>query len=203
MQLLRNGKRRVTKKSLEELFPCDKEFLFEFSQEHPEVLKHYKDSLPVKDSPISDEEIGQVYLKEFGRLPGSMTINHMTINTGDQIVKNIVHGDNIGGVVGSGTVNARDISVYKDHVEGSQTLDQEAKRLLLEARSGLDGLNLPVADKHDVADNLGKLTAEIESHAKEGGLIKRYYERVKEVAPTVASILASIKDVAEFIQAIS
>lgn len=45
VQLLRNGKKRVTKKSLKQRYPCSKEFLFEFSKRHPEVLEAYKASV--------------------------------------------------------------------------------------------------------------------------------------------------------------
>jgi len=200
VQVLRSGKRKVTKRSLEELFPCDKEFLFEFSQRHPEVLQHYKESLPFKADPIGDDVINQMYLKVFGRTPGSTTVTNVTIVSGDQVMeKNVVHGDNIGGVVGSGLVNARDITIYKNHVERSQSLDDTCKWALAEARQVLEGVQLSVADKHDVADSLGKLTEELEKPAKEKGLINRYYLRIKEVAPTVASVLGSIKIVSEVV----
>jgi len=42
---LRNGKRKVYKKELEQRYPCTKSFLFEFSKEHPEVLAEYRDEL--------------------------------------------------------------------------------------------------------------------------------------------------------------
>jgi hypothetical protein len=42
---LRNGKLVVYKKDLEERFPCTKEFLYEFSRGHPEVLQNYRDHL--------------------------------------------------------------------------------------------------------------------------------------------------------------
>jgi len=40
--VLRNGKLRVTKKSLKEVFPFGKEWLATFSERHPEVLERYK-----------------------------------------------------------------------------------------------------------------------------------------------------------------
>lgn len=42
---LRNGKRKVYKTDLEKLFPCTKEYLFEFSKHHPEVLAEYRAEL--------------------------------------------------------------------------------------------------------------------------------------------------------------
>ena len=42
---LRGGRRKVYKKELARVFPCSKEFLFEFSRQHPEVLAEYKEHL--------------------------------------------------------------------------------------------------------------------------------------------------------------
>lgn len=44
VQTLKNGTRRVTKKSLEARYPCSKEFLLDFSRRHPEVLRAYKEA---------------------------------------------------------------------------------------------------------------------------------------------------------------
>jgi len=57
VEVLKNGKRKVYKKTLEEEYPLSKEFLFEFSEEHPEVLEHYKKSLPKNPIYTTDEEI--------------------------------------------------------------------------------------------------------------------------------------------------
>lgn len=42
---LKNGKRKVYKKDLEACFPCTKDYLFQFSKEHPEVLARYREHL--------------------------------------------------------------------------------------------------------------------------------------------------------------
>lgn len=100
-------------------------------------------------------------------------------------------------------MNARDITVYKNHIDHSTSLDDGTKKMLMEARATLDGTNLNIADKHDVADNLGKLTEELEKPDKEEGLIGRYFRRIKEVAPTVATVLESIKAVSEIVGGMS
>ena len=41
----KNGRRDVFKKDLEQQFPCSKEFLYQFSKEHPGVLASYRDAL--------------------------------------------------------------------------------------------------------------------------------------------------------------
>jgi hypothetical protein len=56
--LLKNGRIRVYKKNLKEHYPLSKEFLYEFSQENPEVLEHYKKYLrEVDPGPPYDEAI--------------------------------------------------------------------------------------------------------------------------------------------------
>lgn len=45
VRTLRDGRRRVYKKDLKERFPCSKEFLYEFSRKHPEVLGKYREKL--------------------------------------------------------------------------------------------------------------------------------------------------------------
>ncbi|QQS14417.1 MAG: hypothetical protein IPK81_09765 [Rhodospirillales bacterium] len=47
VETLKNGRRRVTKKSLEARFPLAKHFLAEFSEDHPDVLARYKRMLGV------------------------------------------------------------------------------------------------------------------------------------------------------------
>ena len=45
VQVLKNGNQRVYKKDVKAKFPLTKEFLFEFSKAHPEVLGEYRDAI--------------------------------------------------------------------------------------------------------------------------------------------------------------
>src|SRR6267378_4519336 len=45
VRTLKNGKRKVYKKDLERKYPCTKEYLYQFSKDHPEVLRQYRDDL--------------------------------------------------------------------------------------------------------------------------------------------------------------
>ena len=58
VQVLKNGKRVVRKKDLKELYPPTKAFLYEFSKEHPQVFKDYKQAVaptpPVQNAEIED-----------------------------------------------------------------------------------------------------------------------------------------------------
>ncbi len=54
IQVLRNGTRRVTKKSLKEESPISKRFLYTFTKHHPEVLRQYKESLNQTQPPLAN-----------------------------------------------------------------------------------------------------------------------------------------------------
>ena len=58
--LLKNGDSKVYKKDLKNKYKLSKEFLYEFTIEHPEVLKRYKNSIRGKGTPISDQDIEEL-----------------------------------------------------------------------------------------------------------------------------------------------
>lgn len=55
--LLKKGTAKVYKKDLKNKYKLSKEFLYEFTIEHPEVLQSYKESIRNKGIPIVDKEI--------------------------------------------------------------------------------------------------------------------------------------------------
>lgn len=55
--LLKNGNAKVLRKDLKGKYKLSKEFLFEFTKQHPEVLKAYKQTLPDKAKPLNDVNI--------------------------------------------------------------------------------------------------------------------------------------------------
>ncbi|GGR11174.1 hypothetical protein [Deinococcus ruber] len=57
VKVLKNGERVVYKKDLEEQHPFSKTFLYEFSQEHPEVLEEYKSSIDNSLKYITDSDL--------------------------------------------------------------------------------------------------------------------------------------------------
>jgi hypothetical protein len=111
-------------------------------------------------------------------------------------------GDNVvGSAVGSGsTVNARDITAFINTVDQTTDLEPELKRVLVEARKALESSSLAGADKDDAADDLGKLTDEIQRPEPQPGRIKRLFESIKQLAPDVASILSSMAQIGELIK---
>jgi hypothetical protein len=106
-----------------------------------------------------------------------------------------IRGDVIGAAVGAGaTVRARTI-----YVDQSSGLADDLKRVLKDARDRLEGLDLSEADKKDATEDLGKLAAELEKSEKNPGLVQRYWNRIKEVAPPVASILSAAASIAKLL----
>ena len=59
VQVLKSGRRRVTKKALMKEYPLSKEFLAEFSKTHPVVFVRYKRQLKNASRAIENEEIEQ------------------------------------------------------------------------------------------------------------------------------------------------
>ena len=111
-----------------------------------------------------------------------------------------IKGDAIGSAVGAGArLQARDITVYKQAVDQSSGIDDDLKRVLKEARDAIEQARLGEADKADATDDLGKLTAELEKPEKDPGLVRRYFNRIKEVVPTVARLISSAKTVADML----
>ena len=55
--LLQNGTTKVYKKDLKNKYKISKEFLYEFTIRHPEILRDYKTAIRGKGKPISDEQI--------------------------------------------------------------------------------------------------------------------------------------------------
>jgi len=60
VEVLKSGKKRVTKKKIKEKYPIrNKEFLFEFSEQHPDVLARYKSQVlgSLSQLELTDDEI--------------------------------------------------------------------------------------------------------------------------------------------------
>ena len=61
VHILKNGKRVVHKKDIAKKYPCTKEFLYQFSREHPEVLGKYRAELAAleakgRNAPVEEED---------------------------------------------------------------------------------------------------------------------------------------------------
>jgi hypothetical protein len=63
VHVLKNGKRKVLKKDLKSKHPLSKEFLFEFAQAHPDVLKAYKAQARETSKPLRDQDIEMAHME--------------------------------------------------------------------------------------------------------------------------------------------
>lgn len=193
-RLLRGG-RRVTKKSVKEKHPSSKAFLREFSEEHPEVLKRYKREAERNlDAGRFRPTDGQIYETE----RTVAHVNNMILIEEVNIMRNTVHGDNFGAIGIANNVNVRDIHVYKQAVQGLG-FPQDVQEALLRARDALDQLELSESAKGDLQDDLAKFTQELANPEKDETRIQRLWRNIKEVAPPIASVLASAATIAKIV----
>ena len=197
VKVLKNGKRVVRKKDLREQHPCNKDWLLDFSEAHPDVWKEYKDHASQKQLKINDISL-EAFIRKYQQGPNPVNINVQPGGTLN-MQNNTVQGDNIGGTVGGGTVNARDITVYKNSVEAS-TLEPELKAVLVKAREELEREKVTEADRNDVADSLGKLTEEMAKKEKDPGLVRRWVGRIRDIIPSIANVLTGAKIIHDLMQ---
>jgi hypothetical protein len=134
------------------------------------------------------ERLARIALPELwdGRSPLMMITqeghSHLSIGGVNMDNRTQIGGDAIGSAFGSGTVNAHDITVYKNAVDSSARLDNDIKQKL-----------------KDVVDDLNKLTAELEKPQNDASRVQRYWNHIKEIAPPAASILASAASLAKLL----
>lgn len=195
----RRGERKVTTKDLEALYPCDKQALYEFSEKHPEVLERYREFMKRKGQvPPTDREIVTSIYEALHRPHEEIHIHYHEDKS--MTVTNTVHGDNIGGLVGSGgSVNNGDITVFRDTVINSTRIDADSQAVLLKARQDLEGMELPAVQKQQAAEKLQELAVAVGGPTPKPGVIRRLWENVKAVAPTVAATLTAVKVISELL----
>ncbi|PQO27380.1 hypothetical protein C5Y96_17720 [Blastopirellula marina] len=190
--VLKGGKRKVYKKDVEAAETKHrkkglKEYLYDFSKDHLDVLHRYKSKAEKGSLPIPTEKLTIILNKH--------TEKTVIMNGNNS---NYVGGDNIGGVVGSGTINAREITAFKGHLQKSQ-LDDTVKEILIQAREAVDNEKLSEGDKIDVCDELGKMTQELEKPEPDKSRLSKLFDRITEGASSVGKLLTGISAVAEAI----
>ena len=80
---------------------------------------------------------------------------------------------------------------YFNAVDQMTTIPDDAKQKLKEAREAIEKGSFSESDKRDLIDNLVKLTEELSKSKQDVSLVKRFWERIKGVSPTIASILGA------------
>ena len=133
------------------------------------------------------------------QIPAGASVQIQFIQGGQHVGDKInIGGDNIGSAVGrNATVVAREITAYKKMLDASTQIEPELQQKLFEAREEVERTDLSAADKQDVAESLKRLAAELNKPDHDVSVIRRFWSRVKEVAPTVAAILSSAATIAK------
>jgi|WetSurMetagenome_2_1015567.scaffolds.fasta_scaffold35871_3 hypothetical protein len=115
----------------------------------------------------------------------------------ERITSIFIGGDVVGSAVGPGaSVVTNDVRALTAAVS---VFPPELRDILVRAREAAEAETLSAADKTDLLDEVTKLVTALKEPKPEAGRIRRYWDRVKELAPTVASILSSAKVVAELL----
>lgn len=117
---------------------------------------------------------------------------------GDQM--NISNSEvNASAIGSSATLNMRDISIFQNNVKNLSNLDNDMKEKINLARTEIEKLILSQEDKDDIVDDLEKFTKELDRPNPNSSRIERFLNRIKEIAPTISSILMSAKRIIELI----
>jgi hypothetical protein len=126
---------------------------------------------------------------------GSINSSHNgDVHVGDKIN---IGGNVAGSAVGShANLKARDIVMQ---IQQSGILSDDLKQAFAKAAEALEALKAPEGTKEDVIDDMTKLKKELENPTKDEGRIRTIWNRIKEVAPTVASILASAASIGKLV----
>lgn len=110
-----------------------------------------------------------------------------------------VHGDAIGSSVGGGSLNINDITVYKNTVSNSVSSENDIEEKLVMARSAIQELEIAEEQREELLDSLSRITAELQTSQPNPERLRRFWDRIQENAPTVASILSSAASIAKLL----
>lgn len=116
------------------------------------------------------------------------------------------HGDNIrvgrdaiGSALGREAVSiSRDINVFKEAVHRS-SLQEDVKNAFIAASEEVAKMELSERSKKDVLDDLKKLEEEVASSDRDQSRMRRLWENIKAIAPTVAAGLSAAASIAKLI----
>jgi len=117
-----------------------------------------------------------------------------SIHIGDRVVsKNSVKGNVVGGVVGSGSVQADGGRVYSESVDRSENRGDETQLALQRARHEAEQLTQAI--REEVESTIAAFAEEMGNDAPDKGRLAALLSRIKESAPAVASILRAAESI--------
>jgi hypothetical protein len=117
---------------------------------------------------------------------------------GDHHMGDKIHigGNAIGSAIGRrASVQANDIIAQVQQ----SGIDDDLKEKLAKAAEMIESLEISEDDKADATDNLSKLSEEMQKPTPEPSRVRRLWYGIKEIAPTVASLLASAVSIAKLV----
>jgi hypothetical protein len=194
-RVLRSGRRPPTKKSLAAEMPCDKNALAKFSNEHPSVLKEYRNDVTEKrPGKLTDVEIAEL-LGEGVQIHLSPTRPGVTVNNFH------IHGDVSNSTIGGGAINARDISSFKQQIASIK--DEATRNALIDARERIETADVSLGDRTDAADTLGQVAAEIQKPEPDRSKLSKWLGWLNNTVPAAVTALTTIKAVAEVVKLIA
>ena len=175
------------------------------SQADAERLRHFESSVSDRNRSQHDLRKHVIQLdvtpRTLNNMPAGMSMNFSLYEGDSHMGDKISIGGNVSGsAIGTGaSAVVGDITAFQSMVDNSTRLTPDLKTKLKEAREVVEKSSLGESDKKDVLDDLGKLTDELEKPAPEPGRVARFFSRIKEIAPTVASVLSSTAAIAKVI----
>jgi uncharacterized protein YjbI with pentapeptide repeats len=149
-----------------------------------------------------NESINVVFNSEAENIliPGAnLGVNLLLLKTGDMNIMDKKININTGEIHDSqiGSIGlARDVNVFNQTIDNSSNMDDELKKTLKEARQKIEELELSRDNKNDLIDDFVKFSDEIQQPEPNRSRIKRFYGRINELAPPIASILSMAASIA-------
>lgn len=120
---------------------------------------------------------------------------HLGVTGMSNDTKNQNPNVSVGDVIGSAIGAVGEGNIVNQHLENVNNMPfaENIKAEFSNAYDALKNADLSADDKKDVAESLEKLAAEVaRGEAKDLGRLKRFYLRIKEVAPAVATALSIV-----------
>ncbi len=171
-----------------------KEGLLEFKAFGPQIGITHRGVKEVEEALEYPDRSTRHFLPVGGINIGMMVGSTIHASHSGEIIS--IGGDVIGSAVGThSSLKVRDIITKIQ----KSAMDTDLKEKFAAAAEELLNLKINEADKSDAADDLIKLQVELEKPTKDEGRIQKIWNRIEDMVPTIASILASTATLAKVV----